>query len=249
MPALRNDLGSYCLTARHGRVVARAGRGRRASAAPAARARRRAAGSRTQPVEADAAGDVPREALVDRDLPVRLRADEVRAARAPRRASAARTTTSADEPSDDRRSRQTPRCWLVAAVPPRSAPPARRGSAASCRRSPARGRASVSVSSSSVVASPRAAPPSPRSRSPSLADLEEDDRDVVLAAALVRGVDQRLRAACRGRRGCCSTISRIVVVVDHRRQAVGADHEDVARPRLDARTCRRRRPGRCRARA
>ena len=69
--------------------------------------------------------------------------------------------------------------------------------------------------------------PSPRPRPAGAGDLEEDDRDVVLAAARVRRVDERAR--------------RLVEVVDvheqrldlpvrdHRRQPVGADQVEVAR--------------------
>ena len=52
--------------------------------------------------------------------------------------------------------------------------------------------------------------------------LEQDRRDVVVAAAAVRGLDQRLRARRRGRRGAARRISSIVVAVDHRREAVAS---------------------------
>ena len=65
-----------------------------------------------------------------------------------------------------------------------------------------------------------------------VAELEEDDRDVVLAAAAVRRADERLRRGFRSSR-LRSTSARIVVVVDHRREPVGAEHEEVARATLD----------------
>ena len=112
--------------------------------------------------------------------------------------------------------------------------------------------ASVSVSSSSGSCCRRRGRGDDRGvldrRVARLADLERDDRDVVLAAALVRRLDQRLDepvevAALLARRGGGSR------VVDHRRETVGAEQEEVADARLDGEQCRRRRPGRCRARA
>ena len=63
-------------------------------------------------------------------------------------------------------------------------------------------------------------------------DLERDDGDVVLAAAPVRGADQRLHEPVE--------VAALLVdelfdrpVVDHRGQAVGAEQEEVAGSRLD----------------
>ena len=62
-----------------------------------------------------------------------------------------------------------------------------------------------------------------------LGELEEDDGDVVLAAAAVRRARRAPSPRPRGRRGCSSTTLEDRVVVDHRRQAVRAEQEEVAR--------------------
>ena len=135
--------------------------------------------------------------------------------------------------------------------------PVRRG----CGRRPSRARSSPSrprvvvferdrleaesVSSSSTVSPSPFRPPCRRARPPR---PEEDDRDVVLAAAAVRGLHERLRRLARGST-FSPTIRRISVLGDHRRQPVGAEQEDVAGLRRRRRRCPRRRRGRCRARA
>src|SRR6476646_7621555 len=83
MPTLRNDLRLELLDRLHGRVVAPQVV---AEELPPLRLRELAREHRAlvpQPVQTDAAGDVPREPLVDRDLAVCLRPDEVRAGERP----------------------------------------------------------------------------------------------------------------------------------------------------------------------
>ena len=63
-------------------------------------------------------------------------------------------------------------------------------------------------------------------------DLERDDGDVVLAAAAVRGLDQRLDKRVEIA-ALLLDQAQDLVVLDHRRQAVGAEQEEVARARLD----------------
>ena len=58
-------------------------------------------------------------------------------------------------------------------------------------------------------------------------DREGDDGDVVLAAAAVRGGDERLRRAVEIVVVLLDDVED-VVVVDHVRQPVGAEQEDVA---------------------
>ena len=92
-----------------------------------------------------------------------------------------------------------------------------------------------SVSSSAGVGSPSVSSVDRRHR-PGLVDppaiSKQDDGDVVLAAALVRRRDERLRRAAQV---AAMLLDRLEdrLVVDHRRQAVGAEQEHVAVPRLD----------------